>query len=133
MRRSLIDSSRKVGDPELSSELGDTEFEEADPSVVSDVLEKVEEMIFDETLETFSEVLVMEECAVDYALEEVAESIICDTVDTSLKDLLDHCAGCKTLKVQLRSAQKRISWLSKRKRELEEKIGKVSTKKSLYK
>ena len=105
IRRSLVDSS--LGDPELSSELMDVpECEETDSLVVDDVLGKVEdqveELIFDESVET----LVIEECAVDYVLEEVVESIIGDTVDAGLKNLPDHCAGCETLRVQLRSAQK---------------------------
>ena len=75
IRRSLVDSS--LGDPELSSELMDVpECEETDSLVVDDVLGKVEdqveELIFDESVET----LVIEECAVDYVLEEVVESII---------------------------------------------------------
>ena len=94
------------------------------------MLEKVEGTILNETVETFSEGLVMEECAVDFALEEMVESIICAIVNTSRRDFPEYCAGCKTLKFHLRSALKRVSWLSKRKRELGENIGKVSIKMS---
>ena len=58
--------------------------------MVNDVLEKVEGTILNETVETFSEGLVMEECAVDFALEEVVVSIICDIVNTSRKDFSEH-------------------------------------------